>query len=409
VNSRLGLLQPYPFERLAALLAAPATTTADDWRNTRIAGRDCARRIDLSIGEPRHPAPSRVREAIVASLDGLSSYPATRGTPLLRETIAAWIERRYGVRVDPMTELLPINGSREALFAIAQVVVDPNGGRLVVAPNPFYQIYEGAALLAGAAVHLVNQWPGRDFRCDWAAVPDSTWARTELLYVCSPGNPTGSVMPLEDWRVVFDRAERHGFVVASDECYSEIYLDEGSPPIGALQAAALLGRGHERLLVFSSLSKRSNLPGMRSGFVAGDPALIARFLKYRTYHGSAMSPVWQAASIAAWTDEAHVRDNRALYRAKYAAVMPLLGAVDGLGPTPPAGFYVWLPVPDGDDEAFTRRLHDQYNCLVVPGSYLARVTDEGNPGRGRVRLALVDNLEACTEGALRIAEALARP
>jgi N-succinyldiaminopimelate aminotransferase len=406
VNPRLGLLQPYPFERLAALLAAPADSSASDWRRTSIGGRGCDRRIDLSIGEPRHPAPQRVRDAIAAALDGLSSYPATRGSQPLREAIAGWIERRYGVRLDPATAVLPILGSREALFAIAQVAVDPGGGRCVVAPNPFYQIYEGAALLAGASVHLVNQWPARDFRCDWAAVPDAVWDRCDLLFVCSPGNPTGSVMALDDWQIVFERAERHGFVIASDECYSEIYLDEATPPLGGLEAARLLGRGSERLLAFSSLSKRSNLPGMRSGFVAGDPTLIARFLQYRTYHGSAMSLVWQAASIAAWNDEAHVRENRALYRAKYAAVMPVLGAAEGLGPTPPAGFYVWLPVPNGADEAFTRRLHDQYNCLVVPGSYLARVTDEGNPGRGRVRLALVDSLEACAEGAGRIADLL---
>ena len=410
MNPRLALLQPYPFERLARLLAAPAPTRPEDWRRDPPDALDCSRRVDLSIGEPRHPAPALVKEAIGQSLDGLSTYPSTRGGEPLREAIARWIGARYDVRIDPGTEVLPILGSREALFAIAQVVIDPGANRLVTCPNPFYQIYEGAALLAGAGVHLVNQWASNDYRCDWQRVPDAVWARTGLLFVCSPGNPTGSVMPLDDWRLLFGLADRHGFVIASDECYSELYDDEAAPPLGALQAARRLGRDHRGLLAFSSLSKRSNLPGMRSGFVAGDAALIAPFLKYRTYHGSAMSPVWQAASAAAWGDEVHVRDNRARYREKYEAVMPLLAAPwqavarPDAAPRPPAGFYVWLEVPGGDDEAFTRRLHDQYNCLVVPGSYLARTTDEGNPGQGRVRLALVAERDACIEGARRIAD-----
>lgn len=420
MNPRLELLKPYPFERLAALLSGPAATAPGDWQRRPPSDRDgsrgidCSQRVDLSIGEPRHPAPALVHDAINASLAGLSVYPATRGAPAIREAIARWIHDRYDVAVDPGSGVLPILGSREALFAIAQVVVRPGAGRLVTCPNPFYQIYEGAALLAGAGVHLVNQWPDHDFRCDWAAVPDEVWARTDLLYVCSPGNPTGSVMPLDDWRILFERADRHGIVIASDECYSEIYLDETRPPLGALQAARQLGRGHERLLAFSSLSKRSNLPGLRSGFVAGDPALIAPFLKFRTYQGSAMSPVCQAASAAAWGDEVHVRANRTRYREKYEAVMPLLAAPwqaagrPAAAPQPPAGFYVWLEVPGGDDEAFTRRLNDQYNCLVVPGSYLARATDEGNPGAGRVRLALVAEREGCTEGARRIAHLTAR-
>lgn len=412
MNPRLGLLQPYPFERLSALLAGPAPTAPGAWRDAPPGGIDCSTRIDLSIGEPRHPAPALVHRAIEASLGGLSSYPATRGSEALREAIAGWISRRYGVDLSPATSILPVLGTREALFAIAQVIVDPGAQRLVTCPNPFYQIYEGAALLAGAGVHLANQWPGHDFRCDWQAIPESVWQRTALLFVCSPANPTGSVMPLSDWQHVFALADRHGFVIASDECYSEIYQDEAHPPLGALEAARLLGRGLDRLLVFSSLSKRSNLPGMRSGFVAGDPALIAPFLKYRTYQGGAMSPVWQAASIAAWNDEDHVRDNRARYRAKYAAVMPILAApwlAAGLAsgaPEPPAGFYVWLEIPGGDDEAFVRRLNDQYNCLAVPGSYLARATDDGNPGRGRVRLALVAEGEDCVEGARRIAHLL---
>ena len=300
VNPLLDRLQPYPFEKLRALLK-DATPPAD------------LPHISFGIGEPKHATPALIRDAVVGALDTLSSYPATLGTPVLRETIAAWAMRRYGLpALDAATEVLPVSGSREALFALAQTVVDGTlPGGVVVCPNPFYQIYEGAALLAGAEPYFVNSDPARNFACDYAAVPDDVWARTQLLYVCSPGNPTGAVLTLDDWRELFALSDKHGFVIASDECYSEIYFDEANPPLGGLQAAHLLGRSFERLMMLSSLSKRSNVPGMRSGFVAGDAALIKRFLLYRTYHGAALSPVYQAASVAAWGDEAHVRENRA--------------------------------------------------------------------------------------------------
>ncbi|MGE0797978.1 MAG: succinyldiaminopimelate transaminase [Lautropia sp.] len=399
MNPRLALLQPYPFERLRALLdgARPADYPARP-----------ARAINLSIGEPKHPTPEPIKAALIAGLAGLAGYPATAGTPALRQAIAGWIERRHGVALDPALDVLPVNGSREALFAFAQTVIDPRDGATVVAPNPFYQIYEGAALLAGASVHLLDQDRDHGFRCDWQAVPAEVWRRTQLVFVCSPGNPTGTVMPLDEWRLLFELSDRYGFVIASDECYSEIYFDEAAPPLGALAAGRQLGRdGCARLMVFSSLSKRSNVPGMRSGFVAGDRALLAAFLKYRTYHGSAMSPAVQAASIAAWNDEAHVVDNRRLYREKFAAVVPILAPVAPVA-MPQAGFYLWLPAPgDGDDAALTRRLHERRNTLVLPGSYLSRTDAAGrNPGAGFIRIALVDDVASCIEGAQRIAAEL---
>jgi len=271
-----------------------------------------------------------------------------------------------------------------------------------VCPNPFYQIYEGAALLAGAEPYFVEQWPQTRFRCDWASVPQAVWAGTRLLYACSPGNPTGAVLSLDDWRLLFELSDRHGFTIAADECYSEIHFDESAPPMGALQAAQALGRDDwRRLVVFSSLSKRSNAPGLRSGFVAGDAAILKRFLLYRTYHGSAMSLPVQAASIAAWSDEAHVLANREMYRRKFDAVTPVLASVLETG-RPDAGFYLWARVPDGDDEAFCRDLFAQYNVLVLPGSFLAREQDGRNPGRGFVRIALVDTLDHCVDAAQRI-------
>ncbi len=390
MNPLLEKLQPYPFERLRGLLAGaqpPREFSA----------------LNLSIGEPKHATPALVREALVEHLDGLASYPATAGSPALREAIAAWLRRRYALdAIDPDTEVLPVNGSREALFSFAQAVLDPAADARVVCPNPFYQIYEGAALLAGAQPHFVEQSPQNGFRCDWASVPESVWQRTRLLYACSPANPTGSVMPLEDWQRLFELSDRHGFVIAADECYSEIHFDDGAPPLGALEAAQRLGRRDwRRLVVFSSLSKRSNVPGLRSGFAAGDAAILARFLRYRTYHGCAMSPPVQAASIAAWSDETHVANNRAQYRAKFDAVTPTVARVLETA-RPQAGFYLWARVPDGDDEAFCRGLFAQYNVLVLPGSYLARASDGRNPGRGFVRIALVDTLERCVEAAGRI-------
>ncbi|HWS73686.1 MAG TPA: succinyldiaminopimelate transaminase [Quisquiliibacterium sp.] len=390
MNPLLDKLQPYPFERMAALLAGvtPDASFAP---------------VNLSIGEPKHPTPAVITEAMAGAFAGLASYPATAGSPALRESIAGWLRRRYGLAaIDPQTQVLPVNGTREALFAFAQTVIDPRADALVVCPNPFYQIYEGAALLAGATPHYVEQSAGNGFRCDWASVPEAVWQRTQLLYVCSPGNPTGTVMPLEEWKLLFALSDRHGFAIAADECYSEIHFDEGEPPLGSLQAAQALGRAdYRRLIAFSSLSKRSNAPGMRSGFVAGDAALISAFRLYRTYHGSAMSPTVQAASVAAWNDEAHVEQNRRLYREKFDALAPLL---DGVLETsrPQAGFYFWARVPGGDDQAFVRELHRQYNVLALPGSFLAREVDGRNPGRGFVRLALVEPLHQCLEAADRI-------
>ena len=395
-NPRLDLLQPYPFERLRALLAAKPTGPQPSSLPL----------VDLSIGEPRHPTPPVVLNALAGATDGLASYPATAGTPPLREAIAAWIQRRYDTPVDAATQVLPVNGSREALFSFAQAMLDPApaGTQVVIAP------YEGASLLAGARLHLLDQRPDNGFRVDWTQVPDSLWPQVKLVYVCSPGNPTGAVMDLDEWRTLFALADRHGFIIASDECYSEIYHDESAPPLGALAVCRQLGRADYRgVVVFSSLSKRSNVPGMRSGFVAGDAALLARFLRYRTYHGCAMSPMFQQASIAAWNDEAHVVDNRRLYRQKFDAVLPILQPVVPALQMPAASFYLWLPVPGGDDEAFTARLFHEAHVKVLPGSYLGRPSSlhpddpASNPGHGFVRIALVAPPEACVEGARRIA------
>ena len=393
MNPLLGKLHPYPFERLREL-------------TRHITPNPAYTPISLGMGEPRHPTPELIKQAVIDNLKGLANYPATAGDPALRQTIANWIERRYGVRVDPATQVLPAVGSREALFALAQTVIDPTRpGATVVCPNPFYQIYEGAALLAGAQVAFVNSDPARNFAADWDSVSDAVWARTQLLYVCSPGNPTGAVMPLAEWKRLFELSDRHGFVIASDECYSEIYFRD-EPPLGSLEAAVRLGRADFRnLIAFTSLSKRSNVPGMRSGFVAGDAAVLKQFLLYRTYHGSAMSPVVQQASIAAWSDEAHVVANRDQYRAKFAQVTPMLAQVMGVA-LPDAGFYLWADVSrvatNGDDVAFAQGLLAQYNVAVLPGSLLARESHGVNPGAGRVRLALVAETEECLEAARRI-------
>ena len=391
MNPDLAKLQPYPFEKLRALFAG---VTPD-------AGRPP---ISLQIGEPKHPTPAFIKEALTRSLGGLAAYPPTVGSASLREAIAGWLVRRYRLSgIDPATQVLPINGSREALFAIAQVVVDRARDALVLCPNPFYQIYEGAALLAGAAPVYANADRARGFAIDYAAVPQAGWSRVQLLYTCSPANPTGHVMTLEEWQRLFELSDRHGFVIASDECYSELYFDDARPPLGALEAAARLGRsGFARLVVFSSLSKRSNAPGMRSGFVAGDAAVLRAFLLYRTYHGSAMSPAVQAASEVAWGDEAHVAANRAWYREKFAAALPLLGQPLETA-MPEGGFYLWIRTPI-DDAAFAQGLYRKYNVSVLPGSYLAREAHGTNPGRQYVRVALVAPPDECLEGVRRIAE-----
>ena len=397
MNPLLSRLQPYPFERLRQLVQGVTPSPAHS-------------PISLGIGEPKHPTPAFIREALAASLDGLASYPATAGEPALRQACADWVERRYGVKLDTATQLLPVNGSREALFSLAQTVIDPSataqaGAPVVVCPNPFYQIYEGAALLAGAQVAFANSDPTRNFAADWSSIDEATWGRTQLLYTCSPGNPTGAVMPLDEWARLFELSDRHGFVIASDECYSEIYFRD-TAPLGALEAAQHLGRTDLRnLVVLTSLSKRSNVPGMRSGFVAGDAQVLKSFLLYRTYHGSAMSPAIQRASIAAWSDEQHVEDNRALYRLKFEQVTPMLAEVMDVA-LPDAGFYLWAKVPDqvcgGSDTVFARELLAQYNVAVLPGSYLAREAHGVNPGAGRVRMALVAGVDECLEAASRI-------
>lgn len=386
VNPRLEQLQPYPFQKLRALFEGvqPAGKTA----------------LNLSIGEPKHATPDFIKNALVDNLGGLANYPLTAGSDALRGAIADWCARRYGVTLDPTTQILPVNGSREALFAFAQAVVNPKKHvKRVVSPNPFYQIYEGAVLLAGAVPYFLNTLPGDNFRLPLESVPEEVWADTHLIFVCSPGNPTGHVLNLDDWRAIFALADRYGCVIASDECYSEIYFD--APPLGALTAAQQLGRGTERLVVFNSLSKRSNVPGLRSGFVAGDAAILKNFLLYRTYHGCAMSPPVQAASAAAWNDEAHVEDNRRQYRAKFAAVMPMLQDVLDFK-APNASFYLWAQVPGADDAAFVRELYRQENVTLLPGSYLAREAGGVNPGAGFVRMALVEPLAACIDAAERI-------
>tara|TARA_R110000772_G_scaffold243731_1_gene356684 strand:+ start:11300 stop:12490 length:1191 start_codon:yes stop_codon:yes gene_type:complete len=389
MNVLLDALHPYPFEKLRALFAdlEPASGQAH---------------IALSIGEPRHASPPFVLETLAANLPLLANYPATRGEAVLRETIAGWLQRRFQLqKVNAECEVLPVNGTREALFAFAQAVVTAGAGAAVVSPNPFYQIYEGAALLAGAQPEFVNATASSGHLPDFAAVPASVWERCQLLYICTPGNPSGAVMSIEQLQTLVALAERHDFIIASDECYSEIYSDETNPPPGLLQACARMGNDRfKRCVVFHSLSKRSNLPGLRSGFVAGDAMVLAEFLRYRTYHGCAMPLHHQHASVAAWNDEEHVRANRALYRQKFDAVLPVLQGHLQVE-RPDAGFYLWPETPVADTE-FARQLYQQAHVTVVPGSFLARETAAGNPGSKRVRMALVASLEDCVEAAERM-------
>ncbi len=396
MNPDLDRLHPYPFERLRALLG-DATPPAE------------LAHIALSIGEPQHPVPTLVRDALVEALDGLGRYPVTAGNPALREAIVAWCTRRFGLpegTLDPERHLLPVSGSREALFAFTQAAINRSRDALVAMPNPFYQIYEGAALLAGAEPHYLACTADSGFQPDFEAVPDKVWKRCQLLFVCSPGNPTGAVLDQATLVHLLELAERHDFIVASDECYSELYLDETAPPPGLLQAAIAAGHdGFERCVVFNSLSKRSSVPGLRSGFVAGDARLIERFRLYRSYHGATMPPPNQAASATAWQDEAHVVDNRARYRGKFAAVAPILGEVMKVD-VPPAGFYLWPEVPS-DDREFARDLFATQHVTVLPGQFLSRPTPDGDPGYGRVRIALVAPLADCVEAAGRIRDHLA--
>lgn len=390
MNPDLLRLQPYPFQQLAALFR-------------EVQPNPDYRAISLSIGEPKHATPQFIRDALAANLDGLANYPTTAGSDALRSAIAGWLTTRYGIPpLEAKTQVLPVNGSREALFAFAQAVVDRTKyNPVVVCPNPFYQIYEGAAFLAGATPHFLNTLPEDNFALNFAQLSEEIWQRTQLIYVCSPGNPTGRVMPLAEWKTLFEMSDRHGFVIASDECYSEIYFSE--QPLGALQAAQQLGRSdYKNLVVFSSLSKRSNVPGMRSGFVAGDARVIEKFALYRTYHGSAMNPAIQAASIAAWNDETHVAENRRLYAEKFAKVVEILKPVLPVA-MPEAGFYLWIRTPI-TDTAFAQHLYRDYNVTVLPGSYLARSAQAVNPGENFVRLALVASTAETVEAAQRIAK-----
>lgn len=390
MNPDLERLHPYPFQKLAALLEGVAPAPG-------------LQPIAMHIGEPQHPTPPFIQRALVENLAGLATYPTTLGGEALRVAIAGWLRRRYGLEaVDPASEIIPVNGSREALFAFAQAVVDSTRpDPVVVCPNPFYQIYEGAALLAGATPFFLNTVAEKGYALDFDELPQEVWARTQLVYVCSPGNPTGRVMPLAEWERLFALSDRYGFVIASDECYSEVYFDEARPPLGALEAAQRLGRrGFPRLVMFSSLSKRSNAPGMRSGFVAGDAAILRKFLLYRTYHGCAMSPPIHAASVAAWNEDAHVVENRRLYREKFAAVLEILRPVLEVE-MPEAAFYLWPRTPMPDPE-FARRLYREQAVSVLPGSFLGREARGVHPGRNRVRIALVAPLAECVEAARRI-------
>lgn len=390
MNSNLNKLQPYPFQKLRKLFNG-------------ITPNPVYSSIDLHIGEPKHATPDFICQAIANNLDKIAGYPTTHGLESLRNRIAAWLTQRYRLpAINPDTEVIPVNGSREALFSFAQTVIDASSPNpVVVCPNPFYQIYEGAALLAGAIPDFINTLPDSNFALDFSQLPDETWSRTQLIYVCSPNNPTGRVMSMDEWRQLFTLSDRYGFVIAADECYSEIYSNETKPPLGALEAAHHLGRnGFPRLVVFSSLSKRSNVPGMRSGFVAGDAAILKKYLLYRTYHGCTMNPAVQAASAAAWSDELHVAENRRQYREKFSKAMLSLEETMPVS-MPDAAFYFWVKTPASDLE-FTKQLYRDYNVTVLPGSYLARNVRGINPGKNFVRVALVAPLAPCMEAIDRI-------
>jgi N-succinyldiaminopimelate aminotransferase len=390
LNPNLDRLQLYPFQKLNKLFEG-------------IAPQHAYSPISLHIGEPKHATPGFIRDVLTDNLPGMAVYPTTLGVRPLRASVAEWLTRRYSLSgIDPDTQVIPVNGSREALFSFAQAVIDSSRREaIVVCPNPFYQIYEGAALLAGATPHFLNTLPENDFALDYGQLPHEIWSRTQLVYVCSPGNPTGRVMTLDEWRRLFELSDHYGFIIASDECYAEIYFDEDAPPLGALEAAERLGRNaFPRLVVFSSLSKRSNVPGMRSGFAAGDASILKEFLLYRTYHGSAMNPAVQAASKAAWDDENHVIENRRLYREKFSAVIELLQPALQV-PMPEAAFYLWVRTPLSDVQ-FTAELYRHYNVSVLPGTYLARYANGINPGENFVRIALVASLAECIDAVERI-------
>lgn len=393
MNPHLQKLQPYPFEKLFELKRG-ITPPADKPH------------IALSIGEPKHPTPQFITESLIAHLHGLANYPATKGLPELRQAIADWLSRRFSLpaeSVDPERHILPCNGTREALFSFAQCVIDASKRPLVLMPNPFYQIYEGAALLSGAEPYFLNATREAGYLPDFDSVPDEVWARCQLIYLCSPGNPSGAVIGTETHRRLIELSERYNFLIASDECYSELYLDESAPPPGLLQSAHAMGNTEfKRCIVFHSLSKRSNAPGLRSGFIAGDAEVMTLYQRYRTYHGCALPLPVQHASIKAWQDEKHVAENRTEYRRKFSAVYPVLKDLLDLSP-PPGGFYLWLDT-QRDDCEFARNLYAHQNVTVLPGSFLSREAHGVNPGRDHVRMALVAPLEECVEAAYRIRE-----
>ena len=390
MNPDLSKLQPYPFEKLAQLKAAV----------TPPAGLP---HIALSIGEPQHPSPAFVQQAMIDNISRLENYPTTKGLPELSSTIANWLQRRFKLAtIDPVTQVIPVNGTREAIFAFTQAAVDRSQpDALVVSPNPFYQIYEGAAYLAGATPYFLPCLAANNFHPDYQAVPADVWEKCQLLFICSPGNPTGAVLSFEQFAELIELADRYNFILASDECYSEIYVDGKEAPMGLLEACARLGRhDYKNCVVFHSLSKRSNLPGLRSGFIAGDAALLKPFLLYRTYHGCAMPLQTQLASIAAWNDEQHVAENRELYTQKFRAVIDILSPVLPVQQTD-ASFYLWVETPI-DEETFAQQLFAQQNVTVLPGSYLSRTVNGINPGKNRVRMALVAGVDECIEAAQRI-------
>ncbi|WP_148863364.1 succinyldiaminopimelate transaminase [Marinobacter fonticola] len=391
MNPNLDRLHPYPFEKLAKLKAG-------------ISAPEGISSIALSIGEPKHASPDFVQDVIRENLDKLSNYPTTKGMDELREAIGVWATRRFELKpgtLTPASHIIPVNGTREAIFSLVQAVIDPQEEATVVSPNPFYQIYEGAAFLAGATPHYLPSEADNHFIPDFEAVPESVWHKCQILFLCSPGNPSGAVIPRDTLKYLIELADRHDFLIASDECYSELYPDENNPPEGLLQTCAAIGRDdYARCIVFHSLSKRSNLPGLRSGFVAGDAKILTEYLRYRTYHGSAMPIQHQLASIAAWGDEEHVRQNRAAYRQKFDAVVPILAEVMRVS-APDAGFYLWPETPF-EDHLFARDLAASQNVHVLPGRFLSREVDGRNPGENRVRMALVAPLEECIEAAKRI-------
>lgn len=391
MNPELDKLHPYPFEKLAELKKG-------------ITPNPALKHIALSIGEPKHAAPKFVMRELEQQLSGVSAYPLTKGVPELRQSITKWLTQRFKLPAESLHHehnVIPVNGTREALFAFAQAVIDREKNPLIVMPNPFYQIYEGAAFLSGAEPYYINTTSENNYLPDFDTVSDETWARCQLLFICSPGNPTGAVIDKATLQKLITLAKQHDFIIASDECYSELYFDEENPPVGLLEAAADMGNTkYSNCVVFHSLSKRSNLPGLRSGFVAGDKDVLAKFLKYRTYHGCAMPLHHQKASIKAWQDEKHVEENRALYLKKFKDVLEIIGSSLDVK-MPDASFYLWAKTP-GSDEDFTQRLFAEQNITVLPGSYLSRESYGINPGSQHVRMALVASYDECIEAAQRI-------